>query len=271
MREESRIPNPYRDGFPALLGLVALTLILAVSGGIMVALGKWEASLMVPVSIPFVLFGLLLLIVWLLGELQRRRIVAFLASDRPLVRWTYTSAEWREIMDVKWEDEKGDWRIMWGCLTGLFGLVGLLVGLALAAGETSFSPPILDAIIEIVPGGLIGMALGALVGAAIGLAVAGGNYLALRRMHGRSAPGQVALGATEFYANGEYFRANGDIIRGVDFQRGTSAILTISTYMIRFRRPSEEEWVIVVPRRMVELVQEVIPQIVGSGPDSEEW
>ncbi|HUX76593.1 MAG TPA: hypothetical protein VMY40_08155 [Anaerolineae bacterium] len=98
MREESRIPNPYQDGFPALLGLVALTLILAVSGGIMVALGKWEAGLMVPVSIPFVLFGLLLLIVWLLGELQRRRIVAFLASDRPLVRWTYTSAEWREIM-----------------------------------------------------------------------------------------------------------------------------------------------------------------------------
>ncbi|HUX76594.1 MAG TPA: hypothetical protein VMY40_08160, partial [Anaerolineae bacterium] len=105
---------------------------------------------------------------------------------------------------MKWEDEKGDWRITWGCLTGLFGLVGLLVGLALAARETSFSPPILDAIIEIVPGGLIGVALGALVGAAIGLAVAGGNYLALRRMHGRSAPGQVALGATEFYANGEY-------------------------------------------------------------------
>jgi hypothetical protein len=271
MREESRIPNPYQDGFPALLGLVALTLILAVSGGIMVALGKWEAGLMVPVSIPFVLFGLLLLIVWLLGELQRRRIVAFLASDRPLVRWTYTSAEWREIMDVKWEDEKGDWRTMWGCLTGLFGLVGLLVGLALAAGETSFSPPILDAIIEIVPGGLIGMALGALVGAAIGLAVAGGNYLALRRMHGRSAPGQVALGATEFYANGEYHRANGYIIRRVDFQRGTPAILTISTYIPRFRRPPEEEWVIVVPRRMVELVQEVIPQIVVSGPDSEEW
>jgi hypothetical protein len=69
----------------------------------------------------------------------------------------------------------------------------------------------------------------------------------------------------------QYFRANGDIIRGVDFQRGTLAILTISTYMIRFRRPSEEEWVIVVPRRMVELVQEVLPQIVGSGLDSEEW
>jgi hypothetical protein len=113
--------------------------------------------------------------------------------------------------------------------------------------------------------------LGALVGAAIGLAVAGGNYLALRRMHGRSAPGQVALGATEFYANGEYHRANSFIIRRVDFQRGTPAILTISTYIPRFRRPPEEEWVIVVPRRMVELVQEVVPQIVVSGPDSEEW
>jgi hypothetical protein len=71
--------------------------------------------------------------------------------------------------------------------------------------------------------------------------------------------------------NRQYFRANGGITRGVDFQRGTPAILTISTSVARFRRPPEDEWVIVVPRRMVELVQEVIPQIAGSGPDSEEW
>jgi len=267
MSEESPIPNPYREGFPALLGLVALTLILAAAAGLMVALGKWDAGLMVPVSIPFVMFGLLLLVTWLLGELQRRRIVAFLASDRPLVRWTFTSAEWREIVDVKWEDEKGDWKTMWGCLTGLFGLVGLLVGLAIAAGETSFSPPILDAVVETVSGGLIGMALGAIVGAAIGLAVAGGNYLALRTMHDRSVPGQVALAPTEFYANGEYFRANGGVIQGVDFQRGNPATLMISTYYWRFRRPPEEEWVIVVPRRMVEQVQDIIPQIVVSEPD----
>ena len=270
MSEESPIPNPYREGFPALLGLVALTLILTAAGGLMVVLGKWDAGLMVPVSIPFVLFGLLLLVTWLLGELQRRRIVAFLASDRPLVRWTYTSAEWREIMDVKWEDEKGDWKTMGGCLTGLFALVGLLVGLAIAAGETSLSPPSLDAVVEVVSGGLIGLALGIIVGAAIGLAVAGGNYFALRTMHGRSVPGQVALAPTEFYANGEYFGTNSGVIQGVDFQPGTPAILTITTYTWRFRRPPEDEWVIIVPRRMVEQVQEVIPQIVVSEPDREE-
>ena len=270
MREESRIPNPYREGFPALLGLVALTLILAVVGGIMVALGRWDAGLMVPVSIPLALFGLLLLIVWLLGETQRRRAAAFLASDRPLVRWTYTPQEWQEITDEKWEEVKGDWKLTEGCLTGLFGLVGLLVGLMITADDISSHQPFLETAIELISGGFIGTALGALAGALIGLPVAGGNYLSARQLYRRSLPGKVAVASTEFYVNGHYFTANGPTIQGVDFQPGTPATLTISTYYWRFRRPPEEEWVIVVPRRMMEQVQEVIPQIVVSEPDREE-
>jgi hypothetical protein len=268
--EESPIPNPYRESFPALLGLVALTLFLAIGGGIMVALGRWDAGLIVPVSIPLALFGLLLLIVWLLGESQRRRAAAFLASDRPLVRWTYTPQEWQEITDEKWEEVKGDWKLTAGCLTGLFGLVGLLVGLMIAADDISSHQPFLEIAIELIPGGLIGTALGALVGVLIGLPVAGGNFLAARKLHRRSLPGQVAVASTEFYVNGHYFEANGATIQGVDFQPGRPAILTISTYYWRFRRPPEDEWVIVVPRRMVEQVREVIPQIAVSEPDREE-
>ena len=270
MREESPIPNPYRESFPALLGLVALTLILAVGGGIMVALGKWDAGLIVPVSIPLALFGLLLLIVWLLGEVRRRRAADFLASDRPLVHWTYAPQEWQEIMGEKWEEAKGDWKLTAGCLTGLFGLVGLLVGLMIMADDMSSHQPFLETAIELISGGLIGTALGALAGALIGLPVARGNYLAARKLYRRSLPGQVAVAATEFYVNGHYFDANGATIQGVDFQPGTPATLTISTYYWRFRRPPEDEWVIVVPRRMVEQVEEVIPQIVVSEPDREE-
>jgi len=134
-----RIPHPYQQGLPALVGVVALTFAIVLVSAIMAALGMWESGVVALSSMPLALFGLILLIVWLKGLAQVRQIEAFLASDRPLIRWTYTPAEWQEIKEVKWQEEKGDWKVQWGCLTALFGLAGLLAGLFIATDDISSS------------------------------------------------------------------------------------------------------------------------------------
>ena len=264
-----RIPHPYQQGLPALVGVVALTFIVVLVSAIMAALGMWESGVVALSSMPLALFGLILLIVWLKGLAQVRQIEAFLASDRPLIRWTYTPAEWQEIKEVKWQEEKEDWKVQWGCLTALFGLAGLLAGLFIATDDISSSLFTLEAAIELAIGGLGGAAIGALAGGAIGAVVAGGNHLAARRAYRRLTSDHVALGAKEFYANAGYFTANGNAITHVELTRGNPTILTIVTYTSRVRGPREEEWEIVVPRRLVSEVEAVVPQIVVSGPESD--
>jgi len=264
-----RIPHPYQQGLPALVGLVALTFIVVLVSAIMAALGIWESGVVALSSMPLALFGLILLIVWLNGLAQVRQIEAFLASDRPLIRWTYTPAEWQEIKEVKWQEEKGDWKVQWGCLTILLGLAGLLAGLFIAADDISSSLFTLEAAIELATGALGGAAIGALGGGVIGAVVAGGNYLGARNDYRQPTPGHVALAPKEFYANDGYFKANGNAITRVELTRGKPTILTIVTYTSRVRGPREEEWEIVVPRRLVSEVEAVVPQIVVSGPGSD--
>jgi hypothetical protein len=254
---------------PALVGVVALTFIVVLVSAIMAALGIWESGVVALSSMPLALFGLILLIVWLKGLAQVRQIEAFLASDRPLIRWTYTPAEWQEIKEANWQEEQGDWRVQWGCLTALFGLAGLLAGMFIAADDISSSLFTLEAAIELATGALGGAAIGALGGGVIGAVVAGGNHLAARRAYRQPAPGHVALGAKEFYANDGYFTANGNAITRVELTRGKPTILTIVTYTSRVRGPREEEWEIVVPRRLVDEVEAIVPQIVVSGPGSD--
>jgi hypothetical protein len=270
-----RIPHPYQQGLPALVGLVALTFVIVLVSAIMAALGMWKSGVVVLLSMPLALFGLILLIVWLQGLAQVRQATAFLASDRPLIRWTYTPAEWQEIKEAKWQDEKGDWRVQWGCLTALLGLAGLLAGLFIASDDISSSLFTLEAAIELATGALGGAAIGALAGGVIGALVAGGNYLGARNDYRQRTPGHVALAPKEFYANSGnfansgYFRANGNAITRVELTRGNPTILTIVTYTSRVRGPREEEWEIVVPRRLVDEVEAIVPQIVVSGPGSE--
>jgi len=264
-----RIPHPYQQGLPALVGLVALTFVIVLVSAIMAALGMWKSSVVVLLSMPLALFGLILLIVWLQGLAQVRQATAFLASDRPLIRWTYTPAEWQEIKEAKWQEEKGDWRVQWGCLTAILGLAGLLAGLFIAADDISSSLFTLEAAIELATGALGGAAIGALAGGVIGAVVAGGNYLGARNDYRQPTPGHVALAPKEFYANDGYFTANGNAITRVELTRGKPTILTIVTYTSRVRGPREEEWEIVVPRRLVDEVEAIVPHIVVSEPGSD--
>jgi len=259
--ERPRIAHPYQQAFPPLLSLIVLGFIVTLGSSIMVRLGVWETPIVAILSGSFgLLFGLVLLITWAMGRMQIKKIEDFLAGNRPLIRWTYTPEEWENLKEAKWEEEKGDWKIQLGCLTFLFGLVGLLTSLLIAASDTSFDLYTIETIGELVFGGLGGAAIGAAAGGAIGLAVAGGSHLAARKAYHQPTPGEVALAPTEIYANGQYFRANGGTIESVEFQPETPAQLIIVTYTW-YKRPGEEEWVIFVPPRLVEEIETIVPQI----------
>jgi hypothetical protein len=67
-------------------------------------------------------------VVWAMGQMAIGRIADFLASDRSLLRWTYSEEEWGEMRAASWREAQSEWKVQFGCLTALFGSVGLLVG-----------------------------------------------------------------------------------------------------------------------------------------------
>ncbi len=248
--------NPYRRGLTPLIGLTGLFLLAAV---LTRSFADGQDGFLLPLSwISLAMsgfFGLLTLSVWLLGARQLRQIRAFLASGRPLLRWDYTPEEWRTLKEAVWQEQQGDWRIQFGCLTFLFGLVGLLVGAMLGAQE-GFS--------EAVSRGLSGLALGAASGVVLGAAVAGGNYVAARSAYRQPEPDPVALAPHEIYANGDYFHGDGvySFIERADLERGDPTVLRLELRMpARPRMPNEEEWQIVVPPRMIEAVENILPTL----------
>lgn len=202
-----------------------------------------------------VFFAFLLGVIWLMGLIQMTRARAFLDSDRPLVRWTYSSAEWQQMKETLWQEERGDWKIQWGCLTFLFALVGLLTGVMIGWE---------DGFLEVLVSGSIGLILGGLAGTTLGILVAGGNYLGARQSYSQTQPGQVALGVNEICASGEYFKSDGEIsfIQEGKIQRGNPTTLELLiVFPARPRQPSEEEWRIPVPVKWVDQVDEFLPRL----------
>ncbi len=206
-------------------------------------------------------FSLFFVIVWLLGRSQVRRIKRFLESDRSLVRWTYSSAEWKQIRESRWQEERGDWKIQFGCLTVLLALAGLLTGVLVGVEE---------GVLQAVGTGGVGLFIGGLVGGGIALVVAGSNYWSARLAHTQSEPGQIALGVDEIYANGNYFKGDGSssIIQEAKIQRGNPTTLELQIlFPPRPRLDREEQWSIVVPTQWVERVEEVLPILGNSDTD----
>ena len=242
--------NPYEHALYPLAALSGLFLPPALLALGLALAGRQDHPLMLPAligTIAFAIFGLMLLAVWLLGRRQMGQIRAFLDSDRPLEHWFYTPEEWQEIQETIWRDEEGDWRVQFGCMAFLLGLVGLLVGVLLGIEED---------LGQAVLWGAAGAAIGAMAGALLGALVAGGNYLAARRAYLRPRPDQVALGPDEIYANGVYFRGDGETRRIYEakLEAGDPALLVVQAWGL-------EEWQIVVPARMVEAVQAAIPRL----------
>ncbi len=241
-----------------MVGLLVVPVLLLWA---LVSLDFGNFALLIPTII---LTGLLAIFViawvvaWLGGLRQLGQIRTFLASDRPLLRWSYTPEEWREIKEVAWQEEQGDWRIQLGCLIAIFGLIGLLVG-----AMVGFDEGLEEAIIY----GLASGAGGLLFGGLVGGAVASGNHVAARAAYRQTEPGLVALALHEVYANDQYFRGNGQTtyLKRASLLPAEPDIpprlLLELKVPPRPRSSSDQVWEVVVPPRLVQTVEAVIPQL----------
>ena len=127
--------DPYRRGLMAPLWLTLLALLGTLVAWGVSALGLTSYVFLV-IAVGFlVLFGVITLIAWVWGQTQIRRGAEFLASDRPLVRWAYSTLEWERLKEATWEEEGGDWKVQLGCLTVLFAITGVLTGVLIGADE----------------------------------------------------------------------------------------------------------------------------------------
>jgi hypothetical protein len=115
--------------------------------------------------------------------------------------------------------------------------------------------------------------VGGLFGAVLGVIVGGGNALAAWRAYQAQEPEQVALGATEIYANEVYFKSDEDrYIQRVRLETAeTATLLMAELWNPKIRGSAEETWEIVVPPRMIREVEAILPRIaVGADASGEE-
>lgn len=261
--------NPYERALFVLGGLAGLGLVTALAFlGLRFLVDEAPFTILTILSASIGgFFGLLWVTIWLLGLVKIHGARTFLGSDRPLLRWAYTGGEWQALRQAEWQEEKGDWRVQWGCLAALIAAVGLLTGAMLGADE---------GLLEAVLWGLAGLGLGLAAGGAVGAVVAGGNYVAARRAAQQAEPGIVALAPHEVYAAGDYFRGNGRSsyiweteLLPVD---STASLLQGEGRMLRLvihlpQRPwasGEQEWPVFVPGRLVSAVEQILPQLRSS-------
>ncbi len=248
--------DPYRRGLIAPLWLTVLALLATLVALGVSAIGLTNYIFFVIALFFFLLFGGITLIAWLWGRAQIRRAEAFLASDRVLARWTYSTLEWERFKEAAWEEEGGDWKVQLGCLTVLFAIAGALTGILIGADES---------LGQAVVGGALGLLGGGVIGGVIGAVVAGSQHLATRKAYMQSEPGEVALARDEVYALGNYFKGNGNtsFVRRVTLHRDTTAVwLRIEIQLPpRPRGPAEEAWMLPVPSHKIEAVEAALPGI----------
>lgn len=266
---KAKTRNPYRRGL-ITTGLLAGAALLAV----LASLGLSAAGILNPalvwISLAFLaVFALIWLVIWLLGVQKARRAAAFLASGRPLVRWTYTTAEWQHLKEIAWQEERQDWKVQWGCLAVLLAIAGLLAG-GMVGLEDGWVQAWVSAALGAVLGGLAGVMLGALV--------AGGNTWGALLDRRQPEPAQVALAPDEIYNGRDYFCGNGKsrFIKDVRLQHvpiqdeairdGKTPTLELQlAFPPRPRMPEEEEWSIAVPPRCVGEVETILPRLAPNG------
>lgn len=255
--KHSPLSNEHEQALATLVALVAICLALTLIGLAVAGLTSDMEVLPMMMGGCTILFAIILLVVWWLSWREARRGHAFLASARPLVRWTYSEAAWAAIREAVWEDEHLDWRFQWGCLTVLFAIVGLLTGVMVGLDES---------LLQGVGSGLLGLLAGGVVGAALGAAVGLSNRWAVRRAHRQLDPESVALAPGEVYALGSYFRASGkrSAIEKAELLPGETTTLRLEIRKPpRPRAPQVEEWLITVPADQIEEVEFALPLLYG--------
>jgi hypothetical protein len=253
----SELSSAHEQALATLMALVAICLVLTVIGLAVAGLTSEMVVLPAVMGGCTILFAIILLIVWWLSWREARRGRAFLASSRPVVRWTYSEAEWAAIREVAWEDERDDWRAQWGCLAALVALVGALTGAMIGLDES---------LLQGLGSGFLGLLAGGAVGAALGAAVGLSNRWAVRRAHRQLDPESVALAPGEVYALGSYFRGQGDrsAIEKAELLPGEPTTLRLEIRVPpRPRGPRVEEWLITVPADQIEDVEFALPLLYG--------
>lgn len=246
-----------------MAGFVGFALLVTLATWGLSVAGYIESAFLWIGFIFFAFFSLMFLIVLILGISQMRRAEAFLESERVLVSWTYSTAEWQQLKETLWQEEKDDWKVQFGCLTFLLALAGLLTGIM---------PGWEDGLPAVIAHGLVGLLLGGLLGSMFGVLVAGSNYLSARKAYRNPEPGLVALGVNEIYASDDYFKGDGvnSYIREVKLNFGSLTTLEFQLMVPpRPRMPSEEQWIIPVPPQWVERVEEILP-VLAQSKDSDD-
>ncbi len=255
MQQNLKPPNPYLSALITIGGLAAFSL-LVVSAALLLTVFELVGPVPLWISLAFlVFFGLVWLVIWLLNARKRQRIHAFLRSERPLIRWTYSQTEWKQIKAAEWDENQGDWKVQWGCLSALLALAGMLTGIMLGVGE---------GVGLLVGSALVGLLLGGLAGGVLGGLVAGGNHLGVWLSYRQETPGQVALGRGEVFVIDDYFRAD-DIsceIQSARLLPGQPKKLEVSLkFPPRPRMPDEETWQIPVFGEYIERVEGVLDEL----------
>jgi len=247
-----KIKNP---NFPqGLISMAFLGVLFSLPFIFIVAIsGQWDSQMAIWLLLPTVFCGVVG-VMWWQGQAKIKQIEAFLNSHRPLVSWIYTAEEWAEMKEQIWQEQKGDWKLPLGCLTAIFSLVGLLVGIAVGADE-SFDQAVLH--------GGSGVIMGTIVGVVLGAITANLNHWLARQAYLDPIPDEVAIGDQEIFANGQYFKANGvsRYIQEIRFKAGKPAHLIIKIQTSNFRGSIKQKWLILVPSRLSDQVQAVIPII----------
>lgn len=246
------IHNPYERGMHILQWLIVLLIGITSIACALAAAGYIALWPILPAVGLIMLLACSLAALWVQQRWTMRRASEFLNSDRPFIRWTYTLDEWLPIQQAEEEEQAAGLVPLFG-MALLLGLAGLLVGLlALAEGEMDdWLNPVVSPII------------GALIGALIGGSIVVANWLGSRNRRGYDTPGIVALGRDELLYDGDYFRANGTMtyIEHVELTRDNPPLLIVRFYKPVIRGDSEHEWQIIVPARLYDRVQAILPRI----------
>lgn len=262
-RTDRVLKKPYTDGLITAFYMALSGLVICLAATIPTLWMKHGTPLLIVGIVAgglgglFVLVGLVTLV---LRQLKYSKMNEFWASDRPLMRWQYTPAEWQAMREEQWLDSVGDWKVQAGCLTVLFSLAGMLTGVMIGA-EHGLLPALAD--------GALGGGLGILAGGVLGAIVAAINFHIARRSLQDTIPGQVAFGIEEILFCDEYFKGNGSTryVQSVQIRRLSGCELVISIFNPRIRAESEQEWVIPVPDYLEETVAEFASRIVAPRPE----
>jgi len=243
--------RPYARALRTVLALFLLALAALLIGAVLAVAAFWSPLAVVVSGAFAALFGVMLVAIVWAGIVRQRQIADFVGGDRPLVRWTYTPDEATSIRAGRWEEERADWKVQFGCLTGLFGIVGVLVGvMGYFSGE-------LDPLVATG----VGLAFGAAVGGVVALA----NHAGANAGRGATGPASVALGIGEFVFDGEYFRERGaeHVIEGMRLEEGAVLDLVIETWSHPWyqRTSLEREWHILVPSEQVDGVRRLVASV----------